>query len=86
MTPGQYLANYCRKNDITPIELATASGLARQRIHEILHDLRPLWPEAALRLAKAIRTTPEFLLDLQRDTDLAAAKEEEDLANVRRLP
>ncbi|SKC44927.1 HigA family addiction module antitoxin [Okibacterium fritillariae] len=55
--------------------LAAAIHIPPRRINEIVHGKRGITVDAALRLSRALGTTPEFWLDLQSHFDLVAAKD-----------
>jgi addiction module HigA family antidote len=61
---------------VTQGKLATALGVSRLTVNELLNDKRTITPAMALRLAKALSTTPDFWLNVQRDVDLAKARSE----------
>ena len=51
--------------------LAKRLGVSRRRVNEILNDRRPISPESAARLGKALGTGAEFWLEAQLEHDLA---------------
>lgn len=55
---------------ITQELLADAMRVSRFSINQIINGRRSVTAEMALRLAKALGTTPEFWLNLQREVDL----------------
>lgn len=55
-------------------ELASALGISRLSVNELLNDKRSITALMALRLAHVLGTSPKFWLNLQRDVDLAAAR------------
>jgi len=67
--------------------LATAIGVSRQTVNELLRERRAVSPEMALRLAKLFGNPPEFWLNLQRSVDLWDAQEaiEDDVRHIRPL-
>jgi addiction module HigA family antidote len=75
MHPGEVL----REEFLAPLELsagalARACGLPRTRIERIANQLTGVSADTALRLSKALGTTAELWLNLQRDYDLQIAK------------
>jgi antitoxin HigA-1 len=54
--------------------LASALGVSRQSINELLRERRAVSPEMALRLAKFFGNSADFWLNLQRAVDLHQAK------------
>src|SRR5437588_240175 len=74
-SPGEVLRRYIVDGErITQDELATAMGVSRLTVNQLINDKRTVTAETALRLARVLRTTPEFWLDLQRGLDLYNAK------------
>jgi antitoxin HigA-1 len=73
--PGEVLAeDYLKPAGISKNELAKSMGVSVKRISEICHGKRGISADTALRLARAIGTSPEFWLNLQTafDLDIAA--------------
>ena len=50
--------------------LATALGVSRQSINELLRERRAVSPQMALRLARLFGNSPGFWLNAQRAVDL----------------
>lgn len=75
MHPGEVL----REEFLTPLgmsagALAKVCGLPRTRIERIASEQTGITADTALRLAKALATTPELWLNLQTDYDVQIAK------------
>jgi addiction module HigA family antidote len=75
MHPGEVL----REEFLVPLKLsagslAKACGLPRTRIERIASEQTGITADTALRLAKALRTTPQLWLNLQTDYDLQIAR------------
>ncbi|MGJ5175943.1 HigA family addiction module antitoxin [Bradyrhizobium oligotrophicum] len=75
MHPGEVL----REEFLTPLgmsagALAKVCGLPRTRIERIASEQTGITADTALRLAKALDTTPELWLNLQTDYDVQIAK------------
>ncbi len=66
MLREDYLPDYA----LTASGLATAVGVSRQSINELLRCRRAVSPEMALRLAKLFGNSAEFWLNAQRAVDL----------------
>lgn len=75
--PGEILREeYLIPMDMTPNALANALGLTAARVNEIVRGERGVTPDSALRLARYLRTTPEFWLHLQMAFELRKAEQE----------
>lgn len=76
--PGEIL-----REDIIPAlseskaAIARALGISRETLYNILNEKRPITPNVALRLAKALGSSAEFWLSMQAKYDLAVAAEAE---------
>ncbi|MCL8486869.1 MULTISPECIES: HigA family addiction module antitoxin [Bradyrhizobium] len=75
MHPGEVL----REEFLIPLAmsagaLAKVCGLPRTRIERIASEQTGITADTALRLAKALDTTPELWLNLQTDYDVQVAK------------
>jgi len=74
--PGEVLLeDYLIPMEISQNQLAQAMRVPPNRINEIVHGKRTITAETALRLARAIGTSPDFWLNLQTIYDLRVAKE-----------
>ena len=74
--PGEVLReDFIPDYDLTVSGLATALGVSRQTVNELLRERRALSPEMALRLARLFGNSPEFWLNLQRAVYLWDAEE-----------
>ena len=56
--------------------LAEALRVSRVTVNQLINGRQAVTAEMALRLAKALSTTPELWLNLQRDVDLDVARRE----------
>ena len=75
ITPGEVL----REDFIEPLGMtqgafADALAVDRSTINEIVNGRRSVTPEMALRLAHALRTTPQYWINLQSAVDLYDAE------------
>jgi len=69
--PGEILRHeFLEPLGLSQKELATALGITRVRLSEILRGKRAITPDTAFRLARFFDTTPEFWLGLQTDLSL----------------
>jgi len=73
--PGEVLQEeFLGPHGVTANRLATAIGVAANRITAILHGRRGITGETALLLGHALGTSAEFWLNLQARYDLDLAK------------
>jgi len=74
-TPGAILREFLVSDDrITQDALAESMGVSRITVNQLVNDRQAVTPEMALRLAKALGTSPNLWLTLQLKADLAAAR------------
>ncbi len=74
--PGEILLEeYLKPLHISQNKLGRDLGVPAQRINDIIRRKRAITVDAALRLARYFRTTPQFWLHLQARYDLEMAEE-----------
>ena len=86
--PGEMLReDFLPDYGLTASGLASAIGVSRQSVNELLRGRRAVSPEMALRLGKLFGNSPEFWLNAQRAVDLwgAAQAIKHDVAGVKTL-
>ena len=86
--PGEILReDFLPEYGLSVTALASAAGVSRQSVNELLRERRALTPEMALRLGKLFGNSPEFWLNLQRKVDLwdAARGLKHEIAHIRPL-
>jgi len=66
------LKEFLEPLELTQKALATHVGISVQRVNEIVRGKRGVTPETAWLLSEALRTTPEFWLNLQSIHELSA--------------
>jgi addiction module HigA family antidote len=66
------LKEFLEPLELTQKALAAHVGVPVQRVNEIVRGKRGITPETAWLLSEALRTTPEFWLNLQSTHDLSA--------------
>ncbi|MCP5123752.1 MAG: HigA family addiction module antidote protein [Pseudomonadales bacterium] len=66
------LKEFLEPLELTQKALATHVGIPVQRVNEIVRGKRGVTPETAWLLSEALRTTPEFWLNLQSAHELSA--------------
>jgi len=85
--PGEILRHDCLAPlGINVTAFAQKIGVTRKAASELLNGKAGVSASMALRLGKALGTTPEFWLNLQRNLDLWEASQKLDLNQVEVLP
>jgi len=70
--PGEFLAETLEELGFSQAALARRLGVTPMRISHVIKGTRPITADLALRLSKALGTTPEYWLNLQSTYDLKA--------------
>ncbi|KAE8126590.1 MULTISPECIES: HigA family addiction module antitoxin [Bifidobacterium] len=84
-TPGEILKEeFLEPLGISNYRLAKTIGVSETAIGDIIHGRRHITTVMAYRLSKALATTPEFWMDLQRDYDVLSF-DPKDLGNISSL-
>jgi antitoxin HigA-1 len=74
--PGEVLLeDYLKPMGVSQHQLAMAMRVPSNRINGIVQGKRAITAETALRLSRAIGTSPDFWLNLQTSFDLRLAEE-----------
>ncbi len=69
--PGEFLReDYIPECGLTVAKLASALGVSKQTVNELVRERRAVSPDMALRLGKLFGTTPQYWLNLQHNVDL----------------
>ena len=69
--PGEVLLeDFLSPMAVTQYRLAKGTGVPRRRINEIVHGVRGITADTALRLARFFGTSEQFWLNLQNRYDL----------------
>jgi addiction module HigA family antidote len=68
------LEEFLKPLDLTQVQAAEKMGISLNRMNELIRGKRGVTADTALRLAKLLKTTPEFWLNLQNAYDLYEAK------------
>jgi addiction module HigA family antidote len=70
-TPGEVLKEeFLVPLALTVTEFAKRIGVGRVRLSEIINGKRGVSPDTAVRLGRALKTTPQLWLNLQQAVDL----------------
>ena len=87
--PGQLLReDFLPDEGLTATSLATALGVSRQSINELINERRAVSAEMALRLGRLFSQSAGFWLNLQRSVAVWDAEPalKDDLAGIKPLP
>ena len=68
------LEEFLKPLNLTQVQAAEKMGMSLNRLNELIRGKRGVTADTALRLAKLLKTTPEFWLNLQNAYDLYEAK------------
>ncbi len=68
------LEEFLKPKKMTQVELAAKMGIPLNRLNELIRGKRGMTADTALRLAKMLKTTPEFWMNLQMACDLYEAR------------
>lgn len=85
--PGGILKrHYLEPLGLTISEFSLKLGVSRKTISKIVNEHGSITPDMALRLSKALDTTPELWLNLQQNYDLwYVSKKSSDWENVEKI-
>jgi addiction module HigA family antidote len=84
--PGEILSEeFLKPLDLSARKLAAAIEVPPNRVSAIVPGDRDVTADTALRLARALDTTPEFWLNLQQTHDLRIAERKAKLDGVRKV-
>ena len=85
--PGEMLLEeFLKPLGLTQAEFAERIGVSYVRLNEIVNGRRGITPSTALRLAKALGTTPDFWLNSQLVIDLyRVSHDENELRELERI-
>ncbi len=71
VSPGEFLRDdVLAGRGITQDALASAMGVSRFSVNQIMNGRRSVTAEMALKLSRVLSTSPDVWLNLQRDVDL----------------
>ena len=83
--PGEHLQEILEELGISQYRLAKTIGVPPIRINAIIKQRRSITADTALRIGRALGTTPEFWLNLQRMYDLDQARTTTDVSDIEPL-
>ena len=85
--PGEILVEeFLKPLAVTQYRLARDIGVPPRRINEIVHGIRGISADTALRLARFFGTSAEFWMNLQAHYDLEVRREELGAVLTRDIP
>lgn len=74
--PGEILLReFLEPMDLSQVELARRMSVPVQRVNTLINGKRDITAETAILLSRALKTTPEFWMNLQDACDLYQARE-----------
>ncbi len=80
--PGDHLAEFLDELGISQYRLAKAIEVPPIRVNAIVNRRRSITADTALRFGRALGTTPDYWLNLQRMYDLEVASVKTDLSAI----
>ena len=83
--PGEHLAEFIEELGISQYRLAKTIGVPPIRINAIIKRRRSITADTALRVGRALGTTPDYWLNLQRMYDIDVARTTTDISNIEPL-
>ena len=83
--PGEHLAEFIEELGISQYRLAKTIGVPPIRINAIIKRRRSITADTALRIGRALGTTPEYWLNLQRMYDIDVARSTTDISEIEPL-
>jgi len=73
--PGEILLEeFIIPKKLSQVDLARSIKVPVQRINTLINGKRDMTPETAILLARFLKTSPEFWMNLQTQRDLAIAQ------------
>ena len=81
-TPGSVLVSFMEEYQLNPYSLSKAINLSPSAVRLMVIGKSKISVPTALRLAKFFGQTPDFWLDLQKETDINEAAKDEKLSAV----
>lgn len=74
--PGEILLkDFLKPKGISQLALAAKMGVSVQRVNTLVNGKRDVSAETAVLLARTLKTTPEFWMNLQASLDLFIAEQ-----------
>ncbi len=83
--PGEQLSEIIEELGISQYRLAKTIGVPPVRINAIIKHHRSISADTALRIGRALETTLDYWLNLQRKYDLDVARATTDVTEIEQL-
>ena len=83
--PGEHLQEIIEELGISQYRLAKTIGVPPIRINAIIKRRRSITADTALRIGRALGTTPDYWLNLQRMYDIDMARRTTDVSDIEPL-
>ena len=83
--PGEHLAEFLEELGISQYRLAKTIDVPPIRINAIIKRHMSITADIALRIGRALRTTPDYWLNLLRMYDIDLARTTTDISNIEPL-
>ena len=83
--PGEHLLEFLDELGLSQYRLAKTIGVPPIRINAIIKRRRSTTADIALRIGRALSTTPDYWLNLQRMYDIDRARSTTDISNIEPL-
>ncbi len=83
--PGRLVKREIEELGLTITEAATALGVTRQALNNLVNQKGGISSEMAIRLSKALGSTPDMWVKLWAQYDLAQAMKKADAIKVKKL-
>lgn len=84
--PGEVLKTlYLEPLEISITEAASRLGVTRKTLSQLVNGHMGISAEMAVRLSKALNTTPELWLNMQLNRDLWIAEQKMDNVEIKRI-
>ena len=83
--PGEHLAEFIEELGISQYRLAKTIGVPPIRINAIIKRRRSITADTALRIGRALGTSPDYWLNLQRMYDIDVARSTTDVSDIEPL-
>jgi addiction module HigA family antidote len=81
-SPGLALSDLLDKYELNPFALSKKIGMSNSAVRQIVTGTSKVTVPTALRLAKFFGTSPDYWLDLQRETDYTSAAKDKELQSI----